>query len=45
MGSQLGVYVVRDHAEGSRLTEELKSDLELHGRYLVSDGPISRFCP
>ncbi|MCY4343661.1 MAG: hypothetical protein OXE83_08845 [Gammaproteobacteria bacterium] len=28
-------YVIRDHAEGSRLTEELKSGLELHGRFVV----------
>ena len=28
-------YVIRDHAEGSRLTEELKAGLELHGRFAV----------
>ena len=28
-------YVVRDHAEGSRLTEELKAGLELHRRFAV----------
>ncbi len=26
-------YVIRDHAEGSRLTELLKAGLELHGRF------------
>ena len=35
MGPQLGVYVIRDHVEGSRLTEERKAGLELHGRQLV----------
>ena len=28
-------YVIRDHAEGSRLTEEIKAGLELHGRFAV----------
>ena len=28
-------YVIRDHAEGSRLTEELKAGLELHGRFTL----------
>ena len=28
-------YVVRDHAEGTRLTERLKAGLELHGRFTL----------
>ena len=28
-------YVIRDHEEGVRLTEELKAGLELHGRFAV----------
>ena len=28
-------YVIRDHAEGTRLTEELKAGLELHSRFAV----------